>query len=277
MRPVLLGIVSDIHTGSTVAVCPPEGVKLDDGGKYLPSRPQQWLWQCWTDFWARVAAQRRALKAELWCVYNGDLFEGGAHHGTTQIISGNPEVQAYLAARVFGVPRELRPAHTFIVRGTEAHVGPSGATEEAFARSIHAERDPETDKWSWWHLRLAPHGCLLDFQHHGRQGQRPWTEASVVSLLAAQIFYEHARRGLPHPRLAIRSHRHKVGDSGDSHPVRVIQTPAFQLKTGYAHRVAAESLADIGGVIVTVFPDGQYAVEKVLFTPELPTPWVASA
>jgi len=271
-RPALLVVTSDIHVGSTIGPCPPEGVRLDDEGKYLPSRAQRWIWDNWVDFWDTVAALRKKEKADLYCVFNGDLFEG-SHHGTTQIVSNNPEPAAYLAGRVFGVPRDLKPTRLFIVRGTEAHVGPSGATEEAFARTINAEQNPETKTWSWWHLQLELHGTLFDFQHHGRMGQRPWTRQNVVSNLAAQIFYERARRGLRHPDIAFRSHFHQFQDTHDAHPVRVIQLPAWQLKTSHAHKVAADSLADIGGVTVLVNPNGQLEVIAKLYQPELPPVW----
>lgn len=94
-----------------------------------------------------------------------------------------------------------------------------------------------------------------------------------MNLLAWQIFIEHSRRQLEPPHLAFRSHFHKFGDSGSSVPTRVIQTPAWQLKTAYAHKVVPESIADIGGVIV-VFREGQRPdVRPVLFQPELPKTW----
>ena len=31
--------VGDTHCGSTVGLCPPEGLELDDEGLYLPSKP----------------------------------------------------------------------------------------------------------------------------------------------------------------------------------------------------------------------------------------------
>jgi hypothetical protein len=271
-KPVLVAVISDTHCGSTLAPCPPEGPKLDDGGVYQPSKVQSWLWGRWRDYWDEVRRLRRQLGAGLIHVYNGDIYDGH-HHGTTQVISGNPEVQSYIASELFRIPAELRPQRTFVIRGTEAHAGPSGSNEEAFAKGIAAEREPVAGTWSWWHLRLAVHGVRLDFQHHGRMGQRPWTEANVVNLLAAQIFVEHARRALPHPHLAIRSHYHRAGDSWEAHPVRVIQTPAWQVKTAYAHRVAAESIADVGGIIVIVLPDGTYDVKKVIFPVE-PPEWI---
>jgi len=271
-KPVLLAVVSDVHCGSTIAACPPEGVRLDDAGTYHPSVAQSWLWEQWEDFWKSVQVRVKQEKAKLICCYNGDLFEGN-HHGSTQVISNNPEPAAYLADRVFGVPRALKPDQTFVIRGTEAHVGPSGATEEAFARSIRAVKNEHGKTWSWWHLQLEIHGRLFDFQHHGRMGQRPWTRANIVAMLAAQIFYERAARKLRHPDIAFRSHHHQYQDSHNAHPVRVIQTPAWQLKTAYAHKVAADSLADVGGIQVLVTPDGEMGVTAKLYQPELGPIW----
>jgi hypothetical protein len=248
-------------------------VLLDEGDRYLPSKSSLWLWHNWTDFHAHVRAHVDSVGGELWNVFNGDLTEG-AHHGTTQVVSGNPESQAYLCDRVFGVAQANQPAHTFIVRGTEAHVGPAGSTEEAFARGLKAERNPESGKWSWWHLRLAPHGVLLDFQHHpSTRGNLPWTGPQAAQRLAFRIWAEHALRGLPHPQMAIRSHTHVTRDSGDAYPTRAIITPSWQLKTAHAYKVAADSIADVGGLIVTVLPDRTYSVQTMLYLPQGPAPW----
>ncbi|MGQ0601750.1 MAG: hypothetical protein ACT4QE_08650, partial [Anaerolineales bacterium] len=109
------------------------------------------------------------------------------------------------------------------------------------------------------------HEQRLDFAHHGRMGGRPWSRANVTQTLAAQIWMEHARRGDPPPHLAVRSHYHKVADSYDAHPTRVIQTPAWQLHTAYAHRVVPEELSDIGGMILAVTEDG-IDVKKLTWT-----------
>lgn len=273
LKPVILAVSSDHHAGSTLGLCPPEGVRVDDDSEYHPTKAQKWIWNNWEGFWNEVDDRRKSLDAETYGLYNGDAVEGD-HHGTSQIISRNPEPQTYITERVFGVPQNL--SKIFVVRGTEAHVGPGGSSEEHLAKRLKAQRNPTTKTHSWWHLRLNIHGVRLDFQHHGRTGTRPWTKTSVVGALAAEIFYEHARTGNPHPHLAIRSHRHVYADSYDAHPTRVIQTPAWQLKTAHAHKVAPESIADIGGVIITVFPNGKYEVETKLYRPELPPVWKAS-
>lgn len=269
--PVLIAVTSDQHANSTLGLCPDEGVQLDDGGFYHPSKPQRWTWECWQDFWSKVAARRKALKAELVCVFNGDAVDGD-HHQTSQIISRNMEVQGYVASRVFSVPMALKPERAYMIRGTEVHVGPSGSSEEALAKSLRCERDEETQNWSHWHLRLEVHGRLLDFQHHASVGGLPWTRPGGVARLAFRHWVEWSERGLRPADLLFRSHLHVFGDSYGAHKSRAIITPAWQLKTSHAHKVAPESIADIGGLLVTIPPDGRMDVEPIFYQPALPTP-----
>ena len=275
MATTLIAVTSDQHCGSTVAVCPPQ-IELDDGGFYGASKSQLWLWQCWRDFWERAERIREREKAKLFGVFNGD-FTDGDHHGTTQILSGNPTAQADVVNACMAVPLELGPDALFFVRGTEVHVGKSACFEERIAdglrrdgRPVHG--DPQTGTSSWWHLRMEIERVRLDFAHHGRMGQRPWTKSNIINNLAAEIFYEHAARGEPHPHLAVRSHLHRFGDTYKAHPVRVIQTPAWQLHTAFVHRIAPDSLADIGGVLILI-KDGFAEVQEHLFKPQGSVVW----
>lgn len=275
----VFAIVSDMHCGSTVALCPPE-ISLDDGGYYGASKAQRWLWQCWGDLWQRAGEIRDREDAELLVAFNGDITEG-SHHGTTQILSGNPTAQAAVVDACMSVPLSLQPDRLFFVRGTEAHVGASAAHEERIARGLLKDGrpvvgDPSTGTASWWHLRMEVGPFLLDLAHHGKMGQLPWTKPAAVSRHALQVFTEHALRGERHPDLALRSHFHQWGDSYDACPTRMIQLPAWQLATAYIHRIAPGAVADVGGLIVVV-RNGEYEVEKVRFTPERSAPWKESA
>lgn len=274
---ILLAVTSDQHCVSTVGLAPPEGVAFDDGGRYEPSKPQHWLWENWLSFWADAAALRREHKAKLINVYNGDATDGGTHHGTTQTISADPEVQSYVTNRVFSVPQALKPLKSYMVRGTAVHVGGDSApSETALARHLNCERDPETESWATWHLRLTLYGKLFDFQHHGRAGVRPWTKQNALSALACQIWMEHQLVGEQAPDVAFRSHKHTYGDSGDAYPTRLIQLPAWQLRTAYVHRVAPEAMASIGGMLCLVAPDGAYQMIPKLYKASLPQPRVVA-
>lgn len=277
---VVIAVRSDVHAGSTVAVCPPR-ISLDDGGYYEASKAQRWLWEKWGAFTDRVAQVREAHHAALYDVYNGDLVDGD-HHGTSQILSRNPNAQAAVLAEVMRGPLALGPDKIWIIRGTEAHVGGSASAEERYADGLRRDKRPvvpdeATGTASHWHARLDIQGVRFDFAHHGRVGTRPWTEGTGPATLAAEIFYNHARDSIPHPHIAVRSHFHQFVDTGSMHPTRVIQTPAWQLKTAFTHRIATSGkLSHIGGVIFVVRDGRLIEVEPVIYRPD-PTPlWRAA-
>lgn len=245
---------------------------LDDGQVVQPSKPQLWLWDCWLGVHERVKAIAKDHRADLWAILNGDLVDGPAHHGTTQTMSNHPDAQSYIAAETFRVTQNLKPKRLFVVRGTEVHTGQSGSVEESIAHMIGAERDPETHLWSRWHLRLRVHGLLLDVQHHGKGlGRLPHTKQNGANSLAWRVFQTHVERNLEPPALVVRSHLHQFADSyGANRRTRGLFLPSFQLKTAYVHRVAADEIADVGAVVVTIFPDQRMDVVPILYCPDLP-------
>lgn len=268
-KPIVLAVVSDLHAGGTTALCPPS-IALDDGGEYSASKAQRWLWQCWGQFWERVDEVRQEHKADLYEVFNGDMVDGQVKH-STQVLSGNPNAQAAVLTAAMAIPLALNPKHIAIVRGTEAHVGQAASSEERIADGLRRDKrpivsEPETGTASWWHLRAKIHNTRLDIAHHGRTGQREHTRASAASLHAHDILLSHVKAKHEPPDLCLRAHYHRFNDSYDAAPTRVVTSGAWQLKTGYVHKVAADTLADIGGVIVVVTERG-YTVEKVHFPP----------
>lgn len=276
-RPVVLAVVSDLHAGSSVALCP-EVVPLDDGGEYRASKPQAWLWSCWLDYWQRVRAVRSEYGADLYVIFNGDLVDGD-HHNTSQLLSRNPNAQASVLNSAMRVALDEKPDRLFIVRGTEAHVGHSASAEERIADGLRRDKrpiqgDPETGTASWWHLRMEVQGIRLDVTHHGRTGMREHTRGSAAVLHAHDILLAHVKDGHAPPHLCLRGHYHKFNDSHDAAKVtRVITTGAWQLKTGYVHKVAADSLADIGGLIAVIENGVLLEPEKVHFKAERGPVW----
>ena len=269
-KPTLIAVTSDHHVGSTLGLSAPQGARTDDGQKIIPSKVQRWTWQCWRDFHDKVDARRKELDAKLIYVLNGDCVDGD-HHNTTALMAPDAEAaQMYLGQEVFGVPKSLEPDHLFIVRGTEAHVGPSASAEEALAQMLRCDRDPETQNFSSYILRFREHGVLFDFRHHCSVGGQLWTRPGGVARLAFRHWAECMENNEEPANVIVRSHVHVHGDSGSAHRTRAIVTPAWQLKTAYVHKVATESIADIGGIIIAVHPSGRYEVEPVMYHPALP-------
>ena len=278
-RPWLVVTENDLHAGSTVAPCG-EDVRLDDGGYYKPSKLNLWLWAKREATWAQLRALRERHNAHGVIVCNGDLFDGN-HHGTTQILSGNPEAQHYVASRMADVWERFHPDRVYIVRGTDAHVGEAASAEEGFAKGLASRmpivRDPETHLWSYWALNVRFHGRLLNWAHHANVSGLPWTAPAGIARLAFRIWSEHSLRNWPVPDLAFRAHSHstvpggKLLDSYDAYPTRAILVPSWQAKTGYAHKRVTEAVTTFGVVATLIQPNGDYQVFPFLTQPDPPT------
>lgn len=276
---VVIAVTSDLHCGGTTALCPPH-IALDDGGEYVASKVQQWLWQSWGDYWKRVAQVKKAHKgAKFYQVFNGDMIDG-SHHGTTQILSGNPNAQAAAFNAALKIPLALDADKMFFTRGTAAHVGEAACAEERIADGLRRDKrpiqgDPETGTASWWHLRMDVEDVLIDVAHEGRTGQREHTRGNAANLYAHDILLSYVKRGERPPDLCIRAHHHRFNDSYDMCPVRVITSGCWQFATGWANAKFADTVPDTGGFIVVV-KDGEYEVEKVQFRASRGAVWKAA-
>jgi hypothetical protein len=261
-RRDVVAIVSDTHIGSTVGLCPPT-VALDDGGAYLANKGQRWLWECWLAYWQQVQATKPRGGGKRWSIHLGDICEGD-HHATSQVITRNKATQMGLAIEIME-PAARWADRLFVVRGTAAHASEAGALEEAIADDLHAVRDEVTGTASWWHLPLEIGGVRLDLAHHPPAGGgRPWTKPAAAMTAAAILTMQAASARRQPADLAVRGHLHFHADSFTAHPVRMIYAPSWQLRTQFAHRLAAPDLADIGGLIVTIEGD-VYNVDTVLY------------
>lgn len=269
MADRLVAVVSDIHSGSTLAVCPYR-VPLDDGGEYKASKVQRWLWRKWCDYWETIAALGKDYGLPVTVIINGDIVEGD-HHETTQIISRNESTQFRLAIEtlepMLDVAKEI-----FVVRGTESHTGPSSSMEEMIAADIGAEESPD-GKASWWHLYIEFGGVTFDVQHHPESGSmRPWTAGAEVNRIAAILTYEYARTGDRPPDIGLRAHKHGFRDSGVTHPVRVFATPSWQFQTAFVNRIGDGGKLPTFGGLWFVCRDGHYTWDWQPYQPKRARP-----
>src|SRR5262245_35739467 len=84
MNAKTLVVVSDTHCGCRVGLCPPQPMRVDGGGQYVPSTFQRKMWAYWRVFWDEwVPEVTRGEPFDL--VHNGDAIDGVHHHSTTQI------------------------------------------------------------------------------------------------------------------------------------------------------------------------------------------------
>jgi len=267
--PAVVAVVGDLHINSTVGLCPPK-VQLDDGGTHLMSKAQRWIWRCWLDFWQYVDNLDRSA---LYVVINGDIFEG-LHHNTTQLVSHNENTQFDMAVRVLE-PVARQADHLFIVRGTEAHTGPSAQWEERIADDLSAARDRVGLTASWWHLPLDVEGVLLDIGHHPQtSSRRPWTQDQAAARQAAITWAEYHDIGQEPPAVVVRSHVHQFarGYRGDTLGVFC---PPWQITTAFGRRLGTgRRIEPIGGLIFQC-QDGHYTWWDKRYKPKPRPPWTS--
>jgi hypothetical protein len=238
-------ILGDLHINSTVALCPPE-FELDDGGTYHLSPGQAWLWGHWLALLA-IASHT----PDLVTILNGDLAEGDTKQRSHQLITRNKATIKRMAVEVIEPLVKMSKA-TYILRGTEAHTGKSGAIEEDIADDLDLP-GPTENVHSWFALPLSIGGIRLDIAHTMTGGGgMPWTRANAANGLAARTVMEYACRGEKLPDYVVRSHIHRCGDSGTNYPTRALITPAWTLATSYINKIAPLSLADVGAIFIQV-------------------------
>ena len=125
--------VSDLHCGCRLGLCPPGPVPIDDAAAYMPSRYQAATWAMWEEFWTRWVPEY-CHNEPYAVVINGDTTDG-VHHGTVTQISQNLADQFAIAHRILKPIADQAAGRFYMIRGTEAHVGPSGQEEERLAQA----------------------------------------------------------------------------------------------------------------------------------------------
>ena len=205
--------VSDLHVGSTVAVCQKQ-VELDDGGTYQASPGQRWLFDRWLDMVEKVKQYQPTL------ILNGDLAEGDFKGRTYQLITRNKATVKRITAELLD-PLLKVCGSRYVIRGTPAHAGKSAHMEESIADDIDAT-GPNPKINSWYYLPAKIDRVRIDVAHHTNAGGMPFTAASAADRTARRVIEGYIQSGEAVPDLILRSHVHVWSDSYDHYPVRAI-------------------------------------------------------
>ena len=256
-----LVVISDLHSGCRLGLCPSGGVPLDDGGMYLPSDLQLKLWSMWREFWDDFVPTVTGGKP--WAlVVNGDAIDG-VHHGSTTQVSHNLLDQVRIARDCLE-PVVARSAGYYHVRGTEAHAGKSGRLEEQLAESLGAvtSQQGQSARHELW-KKVGTH--LVHVAHHVESGVG--SEAAGPYRELQSMFSESARWGRRPPDGIARSHRHRcivteiptgrgAGASRGREPsstAACVVTPGWQGRTPFTYKTTTGRVAtpQFGGVVIT--------------------------
>lgn len=269
MSRTLLVVVSDLHINSTSGLSQPH-FRLDNGTSYDTGKNQLWLWREWNKFWMMIENLRHQEDDTypVVTVINGDLVDLNRHN-QNELISLN---RADIVRNAIGTLEPLIHGsdRIAVIRGTEAHVGNQGELEELVARGLPKEKvikDDNTGLWSFWRLQLEVQECLFDFAHVGAIGTKTWTRNNPLNTLASEVALSCLKDNLPLPKYVVRSHFHQYAESSIDFPVRVIQTPCWQLNNSYVYKIGIPTPPSVGA-LVFLCENGDAELTTYFSTPE---------
>ena len=257
-----LVIVSDLHCGCQLGLCPDRGFELDDGGTYYPSDLQVIVWHWWREFWNDWVPSVVGDEPYAVCV-NGDAIEG-THHRVVTPITTNIADQERLAYDVLWPVVQRCDGRYFHVRGTPAHVGPSGQSEERLARMLEAVPDDtgRHARYELWIRLGGDWGPLCHVTHHIGTTSTIAYEATALQKELVNAYVECLRWGDEPPRVIVRSHRHRFFMTHVGQAV-TLTTPGWQLRTPFTYRKTGAIVGrpQIGGVVLTATGDASNPVQ----------------
>jgi hypothetical protein len=268
-RRVFVAVVSDLHIGSTVALCPPEGIALEDGGRYMPSQVQKWVWEKWQAFWHTV--KQRAGLSPLIVVVNGEFCDGN-HHMTSQIATPSEQQMIDAAIDVMSKPATMAK-ELYVTIGTKVHSGAGGGFDHLIAKELGARRDPETGRSAFYRLPLIVKNTLFDFAHHISGGTRETSRGTNIRGECIDVRLEtHGRRC---PDVVVRSHVHTFADTGNNlRGMYGVVTPAWQMMSEHTQRIKRKMQREVGGLLFEVGANGWHLhepKETIYELPDVPT------
>ena len=244
-------IISDLHCGCRLGLCPPS-VQLDDAAIYCHTPIQADIWKRWVEFWNEWVPM--VTRGEPYAVVvNGDAIDGN-HHGAVTQISHNLTDQSRIAKDILKPIIRACGGRYYHLRGTEAHVGPSGQEEERLAEELKAIPDAD-GRYARWELWIEIGVGLVHLTHHiGTAGSLAY-ETTAVHKELEQSFVEAARWGDRHPDVIVRSHRHRNVETRiqTAHGFATACTTAgWQAKTPFVYKIVGgrQTLPQIGGTLV---------------------------
>ena len=258
-----IACISDLHVGCRLAIMPRHGVKVDDGTRVIPTALQLKLNKMWDAYWRWVDKETAGEPYAI--VVNGDALEG-VHHNATTPWSHNLDDQRKACEEILSPIAEKAEGRFYMVRGTEAHTGPSAQNEEQVARNLRAVQNDE-GQHSHWQLWVRFGGLLVHFAHHIGTTSSPFAASSGLQREMVSGYVESGRWGDEPAAIYVRSHRHfssEVREPSNHGLTTVVVTPAWQLKTPFGHRAAGRMMQpQIGGILLCVGDQGPYVKSKI--------------
>lgn len=274
---IIVAVVADTHVNSVAGLLPGP-VTTDQKGTYRPNMAQRVTLAAWKDFWWEDGAGIFPLAAELgakvWAVFNGDLNDYNIHDRADMISGAKSDIIRWTVDLVKPIVDEAD--YSFIVRGTEAHVGKRAHLEEEVGADLETIQDPETDRYTWYWLKLDAAGVRFDIAHHPcTSSRRAHTRDAAAERQAAETVLQYNRRREPIPHIVIRSHAHYAGQGGQM--ALGMFTPPWKITPDvYGQRLGGAGAIEPVGGLYFICRGGEYESKVRRWWPKRQRLWKPS-
>ncbi len=232
--------LADIHAGSTAAPWP--DISLPEGSIWRGGKTQRWLNRCWRE----MVSELPRLDA---VVFLGDAIDG-THPRNAGLVTNRLDYQERAAVELLSPIRD-KTERFYMVAGTSWHVGEGAQHESQVAEQLDAVVHPETKGRVWPFVMLRVGDDCLHCAHHIGFTSNVMYEPNALwrALVNLRTELQKAYGKLaPDVTGVVRAHRHRAISVRKGN-WQAFSIPSWQLKTDHAHKVAVESMPEIGYVL----------------------------
>jgi len=248
-------IVSDIHNGSSTAICTPDPDISDLETTYRPNKLQKELYSAWEECIDDLIQKPTLL------LVNGEPCDGGNKKQVgQQTWSTNLNDQLNDTVKLLDmIPHD----NLLFVRGSLYHVGLDGTNfEEIIAEKMGASKykafggSGHTD----YYALVEMYGKHFNFTHH--VGFNKWAAYRTTALAREMAGMVFERDKMGKADVIVRSHVHYFVHVEFTH-THGFTTPAWKFPDAHLFRGGtAGTTPDIGMVEVIIEPNGDLFIEK---------------
>lgn len=262
-KDTLVVTLSDMHTGSTQALCPDRFMEFKrDGTSHTPNSKQIKIYEHFEYCASQVLKARKDKR--LLIVSDGDAIEG-IHHNSSQLIPCSEKEQAELHIELMAQFKRWvdydgrRGDQLYYTIGTEVHVND---WEHYIGEQIRAKQD-DNDLCAFYDLKLPVNGKRIWWTHHGPQAGKGTNRGNSHRNWLKHHYYDTVDEGEDPPHMIITGHTHNpywqiyiTRYKGEYFSVRGLISPSWQTKTIYANGKVPLVRNKVGLQYFTVYADG---------------------
>ena len=252
-----------MHSGSNYALFVDRLWAGTKENNHTPTSRQQLIRNQFERFAEQVRQVRKGKTVKV--IHNGDAIDGDHHH-SGDICTPNVKEQADIHIELMNEFQKRigwqRGDQLYYIKGTKTHVD---EMENYIGQNMNAV--PDGDFYAHDVLELETNGRISVFAHHGPGRGRGANEGNPVTAWLKSIYFDALRDKRRVPDVVLTGHVHDPTyscfawrDEMQFQLMHGIILPSWQLKTRFAHQVAAMSVSRIGGAMQEIKADGTISV-----------------